>query len=87
MSVFGQDLQRLLVSFLPCLGQQCRCHPGPLSGELAWPPGPGSGWEHTLRPLCLHGGSDLPQGFGTALGSLGVASSLLLTPRLRSLHS
>lgn len=83
MSGFGQDLQRLLVSFLPCLGQWCQVPPRATIWAglwtLAW-----AGSTHS-GPLCLRGCSDLPQGFGTALGVLGVASSLLLTPS--SLHS
>lgn len=51
MAGFGQELQKLLVSFLPCLGQWC--HPGPLSGYLAWPLGSDLGWEHTLRTSVL----------------------------------
>lgn len=59
--------------------------PGILSA-LPWPVGPGAiqghylaiwprlwvldlGWEHTLG--CLHGYSELPQGFSTALGVSG----------------
>lgn len=53
MSGFGQDLQRLLVPFLPCLGQWCQVPPRPLSGCLAWPLGSGLGWEHTLRTSVL----------------------------------
>lgn len=49
MSGVSQDLQRLLVSFLPCPG--ARCHPGPLSVSLAWPLG--LGWEHTLGTSVL----------------------------------
>lgn len=72
----SQDLQRLLVSFLPCPG--ARCHPGPLPLSLAWPLG--LGWEHTLGLCACVVVPNRPRVLAQHLGFLEVASSLLLTP-------
>lgn len=53
MSGFGQDLQRLLVSSLPCLGQWCQVPPRATVWLSGRPLGSGLGWEHTLRTSVL----------------------------------
>lgn len=70
MAGFCQDLQKLLVSFLPW-----PVVPGATQGHCLaiWPGLWALTWAGSTHsgPLCFHGCSEMPPGFSTALGGFG----------------